>query len=240
MSILSVVNEFAMVVGVKEQATLFGSSVDMRTQAEIRALANEMAQRISYDFREWTQLKAFATFTGDGIKDRFPLPANYQRMLLTAQVWPSWIPRQPLRFIADSDEWLMRRQAQIATPYNEWTLLGNDMLIYPILTTGQSVSFTYLDKDCVKLNSGGYGDAFTNDLDSFRLPERLLKLGMIWQWKANKGSPYAEDMGTFSDALMVLAGSNKPAPIIQDTAPLGITDARVALPWPSSWGVPVP
>ena len=31
---------------------------------------------------------------------------------------------------------------------------------------------------------------------------------MIWQWKANKGSPYAEDMGTYSDALVMIGGAD--------------------------------
>jgi hypothetical protein len=67
------------------------------------------------------------------------------------------------------------------------------------------------------LSGGGYGDQFTNDGDVFRIDERLLKLGMIWQWKANKGSPYAEDMGTYSDALVNIAGADTPAPIIVDS-----------------------
>ena len=41
------------------------------------------------------------------------------------------------------------------------------------------------------------------------IDERLLKLGMIWQWKANKGSPYAEDMGTYSDALVMICRSRQ-------------------------------
>ena len=48
------------------------------------------------------------------------------------------------------------------------------------------------------------------DGDSFVLDERLLKLGMIWQWKANKGSPYAEDMATYGDALVVHGGARQP------------------------------
>ena len=54
------------------------------------------------------------------------------------------------------------------------------------------------------------------DGDTFVLDERLLRLGMIWQWKAQKGSPYAEDMGTYGDALNVYSGSDTPAPIITD------------------------
>lgn len=239
MTILSVVKDVCLAVGVNPLTSMFAASIQPRTQAELLSLANEMAQRIAYDVREWTALKAINTFTGDGVKDRFPLPANYKRMLLTAQVYPSWAPGTPLLFIADSNDWLMRRLNNITGAKSEWTLLGNDMLIYPVMEVGQSASFVYLDKNCVKLNAGGAGDAFMNDLDEYRLSERLLKLGMIWQWQANKGSPYAESMGTYTDALMMLAGSDKPSPILVDRAPISHA-AQIALPWPVGWGQPVP
>ena len=57
------------------------------------------------------------------------------------------------------------------------------------------------------------GDSFSADTDNFVLGDRLLKLAMIWQWKANKGSPYAEDMGTYQTALASISGRDSPAPI---------------------------
>jgi len=224
MSLLSVIKDVCLAVGVNPLASMFATSIQPRTQAEMLALANEMAQRIAYDVREWRHLKAIAVLTGDGVADRLPLPANYKRMLLASQVYPSWAPRQPLRFIADTDEWLVRRLNGDLFSWGEWTLIGDDMLIHPIVPLGQAVSFTYLDKNCVKLSAGGYGDVFTNDADEFRLGDRLLRLGMIWQWKANKGSPYAEDMGTYSDALVMTAGADGPAPIIIDQGRRGPVD----------------
>ena len=217
MSVLSVVKEVCAAVGVNPPTSMFSPVVQPRTQFELLSLANEMAQRIAYDVREWRHLKAIHTFTGDGILDRFPLPANFKRMLLTSQVYPSWAPRQPLQFIPDADEWLVRRMSNNSYSWGEFTLIGDDMLIWPIVPNGAGCSFVYLDKNCVKLNGGGFGPTFVNDADEFRLDERVLKLGMIWQWKANKGSPYAEDMGTYSDALMDVAGTDTPAPIIIGT-----------------------
>ena len=107
--------------------------------------------------REWRALKAIYTVMGDGVSDRFALPANFKRMLLSSQVHPSWAPRTPLQFIPDADEWLMRRMNNETFSWGEWTLIGNDMLIYPILPVGARVSFVYLDKNCVKLSSGGNG-----------------------------------------------------------------------------------
>lgn len=238
MSILSVVRDVCLAVGVNPPTSMFGASVQPRTQSEILSLANEMAQRIAYDVREWTVLKAINTFTdGNGVTGadgvvRYALPSNYRRMLLTSKVYPSWAPLQPLLFIADSDEWLVRRMSNVPSSWGEWTLIGTDMLIYPPLAVGQSVKFVYLDKNCIKLASGGNGDQFMADGDEFRISERVLKLGMIWQWKANKGSPYAEDMGTYSDALVGVAGSDKPAPIMIDQAPIGSVPQIFIAPWP--------
>jgi len=225
MSLISVVKDVCLAVGLNPPTSMFATSTQPRTQAELLSLANEMAQRIAYNVREWAVLKSIAVFTGDGIKDRFAMPSNYKRMLLTSQVYPSWAPRNPLHFISDTDEWLRRRINNDTEAWGEWTMAGGDMLISPVVAAGGSVTFAYLDKNCIKLFGGGNGDAFTNDADEFRLPERLLKLGMIWQWKANKGSPYAEDMGTYSDALLIDAGADSPAPIIVDHGRARLVDA---------------
>jgi hypothetical protein len=233
MSLLSVVKDVCLAVGVNPMASMFATSIQPRTQAEMLSLANEMSQRIADDFREWRELKAIAVLPGPGIVDpppavpvsRLALPANFRRMLLTAQVYPSWASRQSLRFVSDTDEWLVRRLNGDQYSWGEWTLIGSDMLVYPALQSGQAVTFAYLDKNCIRLASGGFGDTFMSDDDAFVISERLLKLGMIWQWKANKGSPYAEDMGTYSDALVMLSGANNPAPIIMDHGGRGRIDA---------------
>ena len=68
------------------------------------------------------------------------------------------------------------------------------------------------------------------DGDTFRLDERLLKLGMICHWKTNKGSPYAEDMGTYCDAHGDRDGPRQPAPIIIGRTPISAgTPRRLSL-----------
>ena len=59
MSILTVVKDVCLAVGVNPPTSMFGTSIQPRTQAEMLSLANEMAQRIAYDVREWTALKAY-------------------------------------------------------------------------------------------------------------------------------------------------------------------------------------
>jgi hypothetical protein len=108
-----------------------------------------------------------------------------------------------------------------------WTALTLPVVISP----AQTATFNYLDKNCIKLASGGYGDRFMADGDSFRLDERLLKLAMIWRWKSQKGTAYAEDMSTYGDALNALSGADQPAPIIIGRVPM-MRGVSLAYPWP--------
>lgn len=245
MSLLSVVRDVCAVVGVEQPTSVFSNISSNRTMAEMLALANEMAQRIAYNTREWTALSTSTKQAGTVVVSPIsnvavsviPLPANYQRLMLTSQVWRLSAPMLPMLFIADYNEWAQRHLRGTTTPSNgAWIINNREIHILPPLAAGDNAAFLYLDKNCIRLVPGpGNSDAFTNDNDEFRLEERLLKLGMIWQWKANKGSPYAEDMANYATALDVAAGSDKPAPIIIGRTPIS-ANARVAYPWPSNWG----
>jgi len=229
MTLLSVVKDVCAVVGVQVPTSVTTNIAANRTMQEMLALANEMAQRISYDTRDWTLFRKVQTYTGDGVLTGFPMPADYKRMLLTANVWSSTQTSYPLRFEPDTDAWLNRRARNYYDSQGEWTMLGGEMKIAPTLAIDTTVYFSYLEKNCIGLTSGGYGDRFMSDTDTFRLDERLLKLGMVWQWKQNKGTSYAEDMGTYETAMSVAMGHDRPAPIIIGRRPMS-ANARTEIP----------
>jgi hypothetical protein len=220
MSLLSVVKDVCAVTGILLPTSVFNNTVDKRTMSEMVTLANEMAQRIAYDSSDWTFLRKAATIAGDGVTSAFDLPADYKRLLLTSNLWRSTYQQAPMRFISDTDEWLRRRARVYNDAHGEWTNLGGRVEVWPPLANGENAFFAYLSKNCVALAGGGYGDSFTADTDSFALDERLLKLGMIWQWKSQKGSPYAEDLGTFTDAMAYAMGKDQPAPIMISSRPV--------------------
>jgi hypothetical protein len=216
MTLLSVVKDVCATVGVTIPASVFSNITGNRTMQEMLSLANEMAQRIAYDNRDWTKLKKQWQF-GGGISsfggDSFELPPDFKRMLLTSNVWRSTDTQTPMQFIPDTDEWFSRRYADEGNnTHGEWTMIGGKIFTWPGFDGTQRL--VYLDKNCITLAGGGVGDQFMADGDSFRLDERVLKLGMIWQWKAQKGSPYAEDLGTYGDALTMAMGHDSPGPII--------------------------
>ena len=231
MTLLSVVKDVCSVVGVAQPNTVFGGINNNRTMQEMLSLANEMAQRIAYDTREWNALLSLTTYVGDGVTQAFPMPADYKRMLLKSEVWRSTSALRPMVYVSDVNEWIQRRALHRFAPWGEWIRIGGNINFWPIMGSDLTATFAYLSKNCVNLASGGVSDTFVADGDSFVLDERLLKLGMIFQWKANKGSPYSEDMGSYGDALMMDMGADNPAPTFvgRSTSSRAI---RVAYPWP--------
>ena len=230
MTLLSVTRDVCAVVGVALPQSVFSNITGNRTMQEMLSLANEMAQRIGYETRDWNKLKKTQTFPGNGTQAAFDMPADFKRMLLTTEVWRSTSALHPMLFVPDTNDWINRRAYGWYNSWGEWTMMGGQMLIQPVLGAGQTAYFAYLSKNCVALASGGYGDSFQSDTDTFALDERVLKLGMIWQWKANKGGAYAEDLGTYGDALNSVAGRDTPAPILIGRKTL--STVPTAYPWP--------
>jgi len=115
MTILSVVKDVCATVGVLMPQSMFSNITGNRTMQEMLALANETAQSIAYDNRDWTMLIRNWQFGGGTSSfggDSFNLAADYKRMLLTSNVWRSTDTSTPMRFIPDADEWFTRRFAE--------------------------------------------------------------------------------------------------------------------------------
>jgi hypothetical protein len=251
MTVQSVIREVCAYIGVRPPVgSVFVTPEQSRTAWELLNLANEMAQRIAYNTRDWTVLRKLNTFTGPGTifpdqdnVSTFILPTDYHRMLKSMSVYRSARPTVPMRFISDPDQWLQRRLAGRIETWGEWSIFADDngakaMHICPKLGAfvaavppdpladppiagspaipAETAKFFYLRNTCVSIAppNVGFADHFTTDNDTFVLPERLLRLGMIWQWKAYKGGAYAEDIANYEDALNELQGNDKPSPII--------------------------
>ena len=75
---------------------------------------------------------------------------------------------------------------------------------------------------------------FLTDTDTYVLSCRVLRLGMIWQWRANKGLAYAEDMGNYEDALSIAIGNDKGSNIIRVGGLRG--GSRLGIAYPGTLG----
>lgn len=227
MTVLSVITDVCKVVGATVPTQVFASTE--RTHVELAALANEMAVRIG-KAHDWTLLRTRCTYTGDGATTQFALPSDYLRMLKKTALWSSVI-QTPLTHVVDTDEWLEMQVRSVQPVVGAWTMLGGNIEILPAMASGETAMWYYVSNLLVTPSSGANTAQFTSDGDTFRLNERLLTLGMIWQWKAQKGASYSEDMANYEAALEQAISEDKGARTLRIGRPRMARDASIAYPW---------
>ena len=233
MTVLSVVQDASLSVGVERPTQLFANTG--REALEFQSMVNECARMIAFDTgRDWTALKALATIGGNGVASSFPLPSDYKRMLKNGSLWPSTSPNSPFTHVADTDDWLGGGASYLG---NAWTLIGDQIYIRYGGTTGAfpsgaTVQFYYLADRPVKTAAGVPKAAFTADDDVFRLDERLLKLALVYRWKQAKGQDYAEEMADYENALVQAIGADKGSVILASGRSGRFAEAFPSYPWP--------
>jgi hypothetical protein len=226
MTLLSVAQAVAKKVGISVPDSLASSTT--REHVELLETINEMAQRIA-EVHNWEVLNVQETITGDGTTESHNLPSDYDRMLVKSQLWSSSL-ETPLSQIFDRDEWLGLDVQSYDYVINAWIKYGGQIHIKPALASGVTAKYFYTSNLIVSPNTGSNKTEFTADDDTFRLDERLLKLGTIWQWRENKGLPYAEDMATFETTKSRLINQDKGSRLLRVGRVRYPRDTEIAYP----------
>jgi hypothetical protein len=226
MTILSVIKEVAKVCGISVPDAVYASAD--REHVELVSIAQEMAERIA-NGHDWQRLSKVATITGDGSTETFGLPSDYDRMLVKSQVWSSSL-QTALSPISDLDKWLEIDIKSFDFVVNAWTVYGGQMHVKPALGTGVTAKYFYQSNLIVDPAAGADTTTFTADTDSFILDERLLKLGIIWRWKEQKGQPYDEWMADYEELKERLVLRDKGSRMIRVGSVRMPSDVTIAYP----------
>ena len=187
-----------MKIGIARPSAVFSSTE--REHQELAELANVVSECI-VEGHDWQALTVEHTFTGDGSQTEFDLPPDYDRMVTDGQLWNSRT-NNPVDALS-LNEWL-GREIRGFDVYSAYTILGNKFRIRPTMAIGETCKMLYVKNTCVTGVANGvanHANCFTADDDVFLLPDRLLRLGLIWQWRESKGLDYAEDLENYNMAL---------------------------------------
>lgn len=229
MSILDVVKGAATVIGMDVPSLVYGATT--REMVEMQELANVMAAEI-VDAYDWQRLLVYNTFTGDGVVSAFDMPSDYKRMQKTSSLWSSRWLWQTMH-LTSPDQWTELQVTPIATINGYWIIFGNQFHQWPVMANGETVKFFYVSNQIVMASNSSLKATFTEDADTFRLSERLLKLAIIYRWKQNKGQAYEQAMDDYQTLLLrdidKDAGSK---PVISGQPPLSWRGRGVA--WPGT------
>ena len=201
MTVLAAIQRAAAVIGLDIPATVFGSTE--REHVELTYIVKEAARFIQQAY-DWQALKVLAQVAGNGATEDFDLPGDYAAQLQKASVWSSSQPGRPLEHVLDSDAWLGIVLSGLNISSGQWTIYGNQIHIRPALATGAVASYFYISKYIAVSSLGAPQTSFILDTDDSILGskgEQLLRLAIVWMWKANKGLPYAEDLKNYEIAM---------------------------------------
>jgi hypothetical protein len=223
MSVLSACQTAGLRIKGESVGSLF--STPSKFAAELANLANEVVSDI-LERHDWRRLAKTHTITGDGSDTAFPLPADYDRMPLNAKLYAS-SSQTPLTPIRDPDQLVQFTIDPVIADPGCWGIFGGALHILPALGNGATVKFAYQSTYAI---AGGTKPAFTADADSFDLDPRLLTLGLIWRWRAQKRLEYAEDLVNFENAVTARAGRDKGARILKIGVPRNRSEVNVAYP----------
>jgi len=205
MTILSVCQDVCKDIGLDVPSAIIGQTE--RELVELVSTVNKIIPRL-VKAHEWELLLTLATITGDAATTAWPLEADYDRMPTDMALWSSSL-QTPLTHITSQNEWLGLSTYNFNYVINAWIKFGGNINIQPALALGVTATYYYISNAAVAPSTGSNKATWTLDTDTFRIDEELLRLAMIWTWKAKKGRPYAEDMEDYNDRLGQLITEDK-------------------------------
>lgn len=149
----------------------------------------------------WRKLKQRGTITGDGVSTYFAIPEDFTRFAPGEVLWEVGGLWQTLRHVSD-EEMLAIQSDSVSLLRPVWRFYDDDIEFYPVIPDGQVLNLEYRSEYWVTDSAGAVGKARpTADDDIFRLPENLLKLGLIWRFRQDRGLNYDEDFRSYQNAL---------------------------------------
>lgn len=222
MTVLTAYQQAAKLLAMAETGILYTSTDEFPIQ--MQAVANESAKAIAraHDWRKFSTLK---TEAGDGSTTAFDLPDDYDRMPLKAAVYLT-SSQVPLRPVETLNDWLEISLQGFSGAAGWWIILGGQLNVTPAVGASDSVKYYYQSNLIVDPVSGSDKVAFTLDTDSYRLPEYLLTLDMIWRWRSLQGIDYQQERANFEIAMAQAVSNDKGRRVInigQGRLPAGVS-----------------
>lgn len=228
MAVIDAAKNAATLIGIGTLTQVFGSAD--KTMVQLQACINRTAEAIRDEF-DWQALQKIATVSGDGSAEDFALPVDYQRMLATARIWATDMPNWPMQQIGTSEQWLELETQAFNNPWGQWSIFGDRLHVRPTIPSGKTAKFVYVSNWIVRPTAGNNKPLFTTDADAFVLSERLLELGIVWNWKKSKNQAYAAELQDYETMLGKLTDADRGSkPVVSG----GNCDRKVKLAWPGT------
>ncbi len=198
MTLLTVIQDAADLLTIPRPDAVFASTDAQITQLRglLQATGNDLVA-----VHEWSSLVNQTTFTCAGTNAQTGTPpAGFDRMSDGVDIWNA-TRKQKIVGPVTAREWTDLITWTTSTYPQYWRLIAGVLNIYAPIS-GDTIRYEYVSKYWILAASGSTPtDAFTADGDTFRFPEWLLTLGVVWRWKAAKSLDDPEDVNNYNIEL---------------------------------------
>lgn len=195
MSLLTICQDAALLSGIAAPSAVMGAT-DLGTQQWV-ALAQAEGDELSRYF-DWRRLKVAAELEGDGEREYWGLPCDFDRQVAGDDMWLRSAPFIPLTGPLSDQDFLAMKAAPARPMRPIWRYFGDKFQIWPVLSNTQTCTMEYRSSHWIASADGEtVRDRWVLDSDVALIPERVMKLGLVWRWKRMKGLDYAEEFATY-------------------------------------------
>ena len=133
-------------------------------------------------------------------QESYSLPSDYDYMITGTQWdrgfrWQIYGPLTP-------GEWQVLKSGLSPTgPRRRFRLMAGKFFLDPIPFDSNTLVYEYYSTSVVLDSNGNGKAAFTQDTDTYVLPDDLMVLGLIWRWRRAKGLDYEQEFKTYDDSM---------------------------------------
>jgi hypothetical protein len=211
---LAVCQEFARRTGLAVPTGLFAGD----TQAlQMASLLNELCDEITTRAGWQELLKRTSSWTSTGAVDQGTLTSIFGSGLQNVVAMTLWDATD--RVVIDGPlttaDWQSGQVFDVGgSAFAEYKIYDGHLYIEPAVTAGNTLTAFYKVNTWVMSSGGTVKAAITADDDQIIFPDALVKTGLRWKWREEKGLPYAEIFRTFEGMFLDLIANNRAAKVI--------------------------
>lgn len=225
MNVLEVIQAAAIDIGITVPSVA-AVATDPGTR-QLVGLLNKEGRELSRRYW-WQALSRECTFTTVATEVQGTLAAIVGSGQAIRDIRPETMfnrtSQQPVYGPLTPTQWQAIKADNAASPYNRYRIMGNQLLMAPTPTAGETVAFEYVTK-CWLTDSGGttFRTAIAADTDVLLLDDEVMLKGLIWRWKKAKNFEYGEDFKSYEMDVADLIGRDgtKPRLSLADSATAG-------------------
>lgn len=210
MSLLTMIGEVSKAMG-SPAPTAVMSATDTFT-LELLAMANTSGQGL-VDAYDWTEITREQTFTSTAAYDQGAFNSTIVTLgdfnrITNNSLWNRSAVMQASGPISGV-EWQSDVAFQAAAPAPKFRIWQGHLWLGPVGSlpvAGNTWAFEFVSSNWCQSAAGAAQSAWAADTDTGILDENLMKLDIIWRWKASKSLEYADDLANFEDKFNLRTG----------------------------------